>query len=313
MKSRIILACTVVLLGACNKVKDTNPQAANVPAQVVQLVKEQYENASNLTFSEIVKDKIWQADFDTPQKKIAAAVNTSNVISSYRLAGDQAPDSLSALLQSFVIKGGTFSNFKEEEYTWYKEGNYGKTFVADYAWNGGKYLFQWGVTMLSGTATYNLEMAPAISKVTSLSQQDLPPAILQYLSQRGVAFERYTVYKNTQEQNTYSVYVSKNNKYFTLLFNNDNILVAGFEDLTFVDNISSLPENIKNYLASTPEYNDFVVAGQFAHLYKSTYDGVTSYDIVIQKNTGTYAGTQVWFITLDQQANVILRNYLALY
>lgn len=313
MKSKVIFACIVLLLSACNKVTDSNPQPGNVPPRVVQLVKENYQNASNLAFTEIVADKIWQVELQTPQNEINATVNASNIISSYRLAGDQVPDSLTELLQNKAIVGGQFSNFREEEYTWFKEGNYGKTFVADYNWKGESNLFQWGLTMLGGNATYTLEMVPAKSRTTSLSQQDLPDGILQYLSQQGLVFGRCTVYKNSQDQNTYKVQVSKNDNFFELYFNHQNAFVGGSDQLTLVENAQALPVNIRNYLENTPEYQNFGFSGQFAHIFQRTFNGVTSYDIALQKSTGTLAGTQAWFMILDQQGNLIIRNYLGLH
>ncbi|WP_215240637.1 PepSY-like domain-containing protein [Dyadobacter helix] len=313
MTSRVIYACIALALGACNKVTDSNPQPANVPSQVVQLVNENYADASHVAFTEIVPDKIWQVELQTPQKEVDAAVSTSNLISSYRMAGDQVPDSLAALLQNKAIAGGAFTNFREEEYSWFKEGNYGKTFVADYNWNGESNLLQWGVTSLGGNSTYTLEMVPGKSKTTSLSQQDLPDGISQYLSQQGLGFSRCTVYKNSQDQNTYKVQVSRNNTFFELYFNHQNALVGGSDQLTVLADAQALPANIRNYLSNTPEYENFGFSGQFARIFRRTYNGVTSYDIGIQKSTGTLAGTQAWFIVLDQQGNVILRNYLGLH
>ncbi|GAB2792810.1 hypothetical protein GCM10027275_42210 [Rhabdobacter roseus] len=266
-----------------------------------------------MVFTEIVADKIWGVDLQTTEKKVNAAVNKNTIISSYRLAADLPPDSLVNLLNPSVIKGGSFSNYREEEYSWYREGNYGQRLVADYNWQGKTHRFQWGITMLSGQATYTLEMLSAKSRVTSLAEEDMPNPIRNYLSQKGLGFSTGTIFKNDQDENMYQVMVSQNNTFFTLLFNNQHTLIGGSEQPTLLNGVQALPESIRHYLANTPEYKDFVFEGQFARNYKRTYDGVTSYDLCIQKNTGTMYGTQVWFITLDQAGNVLVRSYMGFY
>jgi hypothetical protein len=297
---------------SCNQVKEVNPQRVTVPDRVIQLIENNYENPKNLVFSEVIKDRVWNVDLESASKKYNAAVNPDNIIVSYRLAGEPVPDSLKNLLNPSSIAGGIFSNFKEQEYSWVREGNYGRWLLADYEWNNESYLFRWGVTYLSGKNTYNLEMRPVKSEVTTQEIQDIPQSIRDYIAGKSLQFSNATITTTNDGKLIYNLNVRSGNTYFQLIFNNDLTLVAGGDQLTSLSGLIDLPVSIQNYLAQ-PRYQGFGFTGQFAGIQKREYDGVVSYHVGTQKHNGTMYGSQAWFIVFDSNGNPITRSYLGLY
>ena len=55
-----------------------------------------------------------------------------------------------------------------------------------------------------------------------------------------------------------------------------------------------------------PELAGFSNSGQFSLLSKSQYAGITTYTVNLQK------GRQTWFMTFDQQGQLVRRTYLNL-
>jgi hypothetical protein len=310
---RAVLIFILFAVSACNQVHEANPQPASVPENVINLVESRYQGAGSMVFIELIRGRVWNVDFQSAGTRYSTALNPENILVSYRMAASGVPDSLAGMLNATVLQGGEFSNFKELDYTWVNEGNYGKSFLADYQWQGQNYLFRWGVTYISGQNTYNLEMDPAKNRFTTLEVMDLPESIRDYISGKGLEFSRATILVNANREKTYRIQLLKNGSFFELVFNDQLNLIAGSDQLTVLGSAGELPLSIQNYLAAGPEYAGFVFSGQFSHIFKREFDGVISYEIGIQKHSGTLAGSQAWFITFDQNGNPVSRNYLGLY
>lgn len=312
LKTLSKLTLSIAFLVSCNQVKEVNPQRITVPDRVIQLIEKNYESPKNMVFSEVIKDRVWNVDLESASKKYNAAVNPDNIIVSYRLAGEAVPDSLKNLLNPSSIKGGNFSNFKEQEYTWIRDGNYGKTYLADYEWDNESYVLRWGVTYLSGQNTYNIDMLPIKSELKTQEILDVPQPIRDYIAGKGLLFSNANITTLSNGQMVYNLVVQSGNNYFQLMFNDAMALVAGGDQLTTLSGPNDLPVSIQSYLAQ-PRYKGFGFTGQFAYISKREYDGVVSYYVGTQKHNGTVYGSQAWFIVFDSNGNPVTRSYLGLY
>ena len=313
MKTNLSVLFLLLTLVACNTVKDINPQNSPISNGMIAIINERFPNVENIQFTPLVENKIWNADFASAQNQYNVTVSPTNILASYRVAASSVPDSLSAIIAQTVIKGGEFSNFREETYSWVNDGNYGKTYWADYKWNNEKFALKWGVTYLQGSFTYDVNLYPAKTKILSSNLADLPSKIRQYLSTKALDFSRATIYVSEDGSKLYEVQLKKGTSYFDLLFNTDENLVAGSDSVTALTSLQEVPAAIQTYLSSQNVYNGFGLSGQFAHVFKKEFDGVISYHVGVQKHSGTFYGSQAWFITFDQQGNPLTRNYLGLY
>ncbi|WP_439555803.1 hypothetical protein [Dyadobacter sp.] len=314
MKALFIFLLTTVVLCSCNKVADPAPDEIQIPAQVIQLVESTYEDPQHMVFTEILQNKIWNVELESRAKKYSSTLSPNHILVTYRLAGTDAPDSLKSLLNPSVITGGTFSNFREQEHILFSEGNFSKTYLADYSWQGEPYLVKWGATFLAGQpTTYNIEMLPVSTSFSTTELNDLPQTLQEYIQKKEFQLMWANISVNAQSKKSYQVRLVKNSNNFELLFDHDCKLVAGSEKPVYLGNGGELPKNIDSYLASKEEYKNFGFTGQFSGIIKHEMDGVKSYSVSIQKHNGYMAGSQVWYFTFDQNGSPLNRKYLGLY
>lgn len=314
MKAILIVMLMTAVLCGCNKVVDPAPDEPQVPAEVMQVLEGAYADPQNMVFTEILDDQIWNVQLDAREAKYNSTLSPQQILVSYRLAQAEAPDSLKQLLNPGVIAGGTFSNFKEQEYTVFSENNYGKTYLADYSWKGAPYLLKWSATFLAGQKpTYTIEMEPITAQVPIMEWSDLPPALQDYMRSKGYILVRATISMQINSQKIYQVRLRKDNITFEQMFDQDCKLLAGSNQPQYFNNADEIPEQAKAYIASREEYQGFGFSGQFAGVIQYESDGVKSYQVSIQKHSGSISGTQVWYITFDQNGSPIYRKYLTLY
>ncbi|GGC05367.1 hypothetical protein GCM10011325_35320 [Dyadobacter sediminis] len=280
----------------------------------MQLVENTYENPRNMIFTEILNNKIWNVELESGAKRYSSMLSPDHILVAYRLAGTVVPDSLKNLLNTSVIAGGTFSDFREQEYHLFDNADFEKTYLADYLWKGSSYLLKWRATALRGQATtYTLEMASVHARFPAAGLSDLPEALQQYVQDKKFQFSRAIISISARSEKSYQLYLRKNNIDFQLLFDQDCKLLAGSDQPVDLGNAGELPSNIKTYLDSRDEYKGFGFLGNLSGIIRNELDGVKSYVVGIQKQDGSIARNQVWYITFDQNGSPLSRDYFVLY
>ncbi len=263
-----------------------------------------------MVFKTLEKNRVWQANFTQQSARYSAAANPQKLLIAYQLQTQSVPDSLSSLVRNTVIDGGTFTNLRVQDYSWFKDGgNSGQFLFADYDWQGNRYTFRWTVTSVNGKITYVTELLPSNQlEFRTETLLDLPLVIQQSLTAQGATFSYALVTVDAQNKKQYAVSVQQNNNYYNLTYaENGQLLTAtGSANTQYYSFINQLPASIQTYLQQTPELVEFSNSGQFSLLGKSQYAGVTTYTVNLQK------GRQTWFMTFDQQGQLVRRTYLNL-
>ena len=134
MKTLLILLTVTVVLLACNAVTEPAPEDPLVPTGVMQFVENTYKDPHHMVFTEILSSKIWNLELKSQAKKYSLIMGPKNIKVAYRRMATEVPDSLRHLLDTSVIAGGTFSDFKEQEFISFSELSYEKTGIATFCW-----------------------------------------------------------------------------------------------------------------------------------------------------------------------------------
>ncbi|KAA6438550.1 hypothetical protein FEM33_17875 [Dyadobacter flavalbus] len=309
MKALLISLTITILLSACNAITDPAPEDPLVPASVMQLVEKSFDNPENVVFTEILENKIWNVELESRAKKYNSVLSPNSIKVSYRLTGTDVPDSLRNLLNTSVIKGGTLSGFKQEEYISFSDFSYEKTYLADYIWKGKPYVLKWGATFRGGPKmVYDLEMSPFKSRFPTADLDDMPELLKQYFQKKGFQFLRATVFMDTDFRKTYQVWLHKTNADFQLLFDQDCNLIAGSDQSVRVDDVRELPENIRSYISSANANKDYGFEAEITGMSRSELDGVKSYVLILHQPK-LPDNTDTWYILLDQNAKPLLSYY----
>ena len=304
-----LLAVSAILLG-CNAITDPGPEDPLVPDSVLQLVENTYDNPQNIIFTEILEKRIWNVEFESRAKRYSSIVSPDNIKVSYWLVGPHTPDSLKAMMNTSAVEGGTFSNFKEEEYISFRNFSYEKAYLADYIWKEKSYLLKWVASFRGGQKlVYDLDMSSSILQFPTADLVDLPLALKQYFQKKEFNFLRATVCIDSHSEKSYQVWLSKNNYDFLLIFDKDCNLVAGSDQPVRIDDARELPENIKAFINNGNQNKDFGFEVKIGGIGMSELDGVKSYAVTLQKLNAPSDNTDTWYILFDQNAKPLLSNY----
>ncbi|ARK09833.1 hypothetical protein A6C57_05485 [Fibrella sp. ES10-3-2-2] len=311
MKNILSLSLLSVFLLACNQVTDTQPAPTEtIPASAIQALTDQYPGAADILFKTLEKGRVWQVNFTQKSARFSAATSPQKLLIAYQLQTQAVPDSLASLVRNTVIDGGTFTNLRVQNYSWFRDGgNNGQFIFADYDWQGNRYTFRWNVTSLNSQITYTTELLPSNQlEFRTETLLDLPPSIQQSLAAQGAVFSYALVTVDAQGKKQYAVSAQQNTTYYNLTYEENGQLVAatGSANAQYYSFINQLPSAIQTYLQQTPELAGFSNSGQFSLLRKSQYAGLTTYTVNVQK------GRQTWFMTFDQQGQLVQRTYLNL-
>jgi hypothetical protein len=311
MKNVLLFSLLCVFQLSCNRVTDNQPTPTEtVPASAIQALTAQYPGATDMLFKTLEKGRVWQVNFTQKSARFSAATNPQKLLIAYQLQTQSVPDSLASTVRNTVLDGGTFTNLRVQNYNWFRDsGNNGQFIFADYNWQGNQYTFRWTVTSINGAITYVTELLPSNQlEFRTETLLDLPLAIQQSLTAQGAVFGYALVTVDAQGKKQYVVSAQQNANYYTLTYeeNGQLIAVSGSANAQYYSFINQLPASIQTYLQQTPELAGFSNSGQFSLLSKSQYAGVTSYTVNVQK------GRQTWFLTFNEQGQLVRRTYLNL-
>ncbi|MVM40198.1 hypothetical protein GO730_25435 [Spirosoma sp. HMF3257] len=305
----------ILLLGlltlACHQQADLQPATQETqPANAIAAIRTQFPNAENMLFTSLGTNTLWQVSFAQRNTQYTAATSGQKLLVAYQLKSPTQPDSLVSLIKSTVVDGGAFSNFREQDYSWYNDlANNGKRILADYDWQNTRYTFRWGITTINGNITYVTEVLPFYQlEYRTESVDDLPAPVKQAMANQYLEFSYALVQVDAQGRKRCTVYVRQNNNPFELVYDNEGVLLqaSNLQNPQYLNQIDQLPASIQTYLHNTPELAGFALQGQFALLSKSNFGSLQTYRVNLQK------GRQTWFMTFDSNGQLISRAYLNL-
>ncbi|GAB4022216.1 hypothetical protein GCM10028773_34090 [Spirosoma koreense] len=301
-----------MLSGGCNKVNDIQPneQEGEVPVSAIEAVTGQFPQAKDMVFKTLEKNRVWQVAFSQNAARYSAATDQQLLLVAYQLADRSVPDSLTSLVRSTVIDGGSFSNLKVQNYSWFKDpANNGQFILADYDWRGTSYTFRWTVTNISGRINYVTEMFPYYQlEYRTVTLADLPTTIQESLRNLRADFNYAIIQVDGHAKKRYSVTVQQASNVIALTYNDEGGLTAVSNPQTtqYFSQTSQLPTAIQAYLRDTPELAGFGLGGQFTLLARSTFDTMETYTVNLQK------GRETWFMTFNGKGELMTRSYLNL-
>ncbi|GAB3752577.1 hypothetical protein [Spirosoma pomorum] len=308
------LILLVLGASACNRVIDSQPAPVDaeetVPASAIRPVISRYPQATDLVFTSLEKNQVWRVTFQQQTTRYQAVTNQQLLLTAYQLAPAVSLDSLRATLKNTLIDGGTLSNIRRQDYSWYRDVepiNNGAVLLADYVWRGNTYTVRWTSADVFGQMTYRTELlAPTQLDYYTVTLADLPLPIQQSLAEQQIGFTRARVQVDGQGQKQYTLIVPQPNKTYTLTYNTAGQLVAAVTTNAAqrFTAVSQLPSSIQAYLTRTPELAGFGPEGTMAQLTKTEYRGLETYTVNLQN------GQQVWLMTFNGQGQLLSRSYV---
>ncbi|GAB3800081.1 hypothetical protein GCM10028819_24670 [Spirosoma humi] len=306
----LLLLCVAV--SSCNPVTDSQPapQDDEVPSSAIQAVTEQFPQADEMIFKTVQKNQVWQVSFSQKATRYSAAANTQRLLVAYQTENRSVPDSLSSLVRNTVIDGGTFSNLRVQNYSWFKDDSNNGLFVfADYDWLGNRYTFRWTITTINATTTYVTELFPYYQleyRTTTLA--DLPAIIQESITRQPGEFSFATVQLDLQGKKRYAISLKQSSSTRQLQYTDEGVLISVYDpgQLQSLSALTQLPMPIQTYIQHTPELAGFGLGGQFTMLAKTSYNQLETYQVTLQK------GKQTWFMLFNGQGELLKRTYLNL-
>ncbi|MCF2446944.1 hypothetical protein L0657_23520 [Dyadobacter sp. CY345] len=339
MKKRILLAMiTVVLVQACTATKEAmiNP-VDQVPVSVVESIKAKYPGASDIKYSVLETDKVYQANFRLDGNELAVVTNTNQILNTTKYLGRTFSDSLRNKMSGLGIESGALSNYRVLEVPGQSVRH-----VADYSLRGSNY-------SLTIDATGMIDMASRQVSFETRSVADLPEKIQAFISARSKANYEYisklpllqqelkdylkdkqefvftssTAYLLPDNSKQYQVYV----KFYgitdlPLIFDeNSNLIWIGsfnrLESLTNFDDLTGGLSNVSqqdlNYFAdqfkASSELKDYQldVRPSSSQAALNVYENHTGYQFHISKPSVN--STESWVLRYDSKRKLIDSYY----
>ena len=229
MKNVLLLSLLCIIQLACNGVTDDQvAPTETIPAAAIQALTDQYPGAADMVFKTLEKDRVWQVNFTQKSARFNAATSPQKLLIAYQLQTQSVPDSLASLVRNTVLDGGTFTNLRVQNYSWFKDGgNNGQFIFADYDWQGNRYTFRWTVTSINGKITYVTELFPSNQlEFRTETLLDLPLVVQQSMTAQGASFSYALVTVDAQNKKQYAVSVQQNANYYTLTYAENGQLLA---------------------------------------------------------------------------------------
>ena len=321
------------LLYGCT-MKETDPGGPAISEHVQRLVYEKYPDARNLSASVMEKGKVFEFAFNVDDERYSAIANNTEIISTARTSGEQAPDSLVDRLQNATIKGGAISDYR----TITLFDGYVSNPAVNYRLNGMDFVVSFGVS--------SIYMSPYPRWYYIRNINDLPGPIIDFIQKRSkpnlafvntltnfneatrqsiarnneFEFGGGTVYINLDGTKTYEVivrFLGVDSQ--SLLFDKDyNLIWVGSfnqirqynEDFTgrnFDTNLTRKEiSTFTDILGAPSHFLNFGldVGYNLMKSYRNEYEGVTSYIFWLTNGRG-----EEWMLRYNADKQIVFSSY----
>lgn len=309
-----------LLLGwasSCNRYTDRQPTPDTGPTPGTgQALIQQYPQAENIVFTTLVANQLWQSTFTQQRQRYQALVGPARLITVDQLVDGSLPDSLTRILRSTAVAGGTFSNPRFRQYTgWYTTPRLSSppSYVyADYTWQQQTYTTRWYIDRSnSGLPFYYTELLPfqqASYETNALT--DLPESIQSTIRDQGLTFVYAIISVEGYNKQQYTVWISQQNQTWELTYNNAGQLVAAVSAGTAqpIQQVNQLPSAIQTYLRR-PELAGFDLSrtgALYGYTTRHTYGVLNTYRVsLIKENQG-------WLFLFSENGQLISRSFMTI-
>ncbi len=307
---RLVWIGLLLSWSSCNRYNDQQPTPDNgPPSSSVQALTQQYPQAQDILFTTLANNQLWQTNFIQQRQRYQALLSPTRLLTADQLIDGGVPDSLSRLLTSTVVAGGTFSNPRLRHYDWFSAGNSGKVMhlFADYTWQQQPYTVSWTVTQLSsGQVTYYLELLPyQLAEYETDRLSEVPESLQGTLRQQGLTFTYGWIQVDALRQRHGTLSVQKQGQQVYLNYDDDGqpLAVSNQQTAQFFQQLDQLPPAIQQYLQRS-ELVGFGLKGADASLARHTYGSLSTYRVNLQKDN------QAWLMTFSDKGQLISRSFL---
>lgn len=284
----LILAGLIAII-SCNGVNDPQPEdLETIPEQVVDLLERKFPNAEKTTIKVVEKDRLWEASYSQNSQNYYVALDSSNVLATYRLISPDVPDSVKTALGKLAIQGGVPSDYRQNM----DASVYWAVYEAKYVLGGTEYLLNWSPAL--GYAFTMNHFSKFVYEVSSIEK--LPPNAKSLLRSENLSFSRGSGFVNKNNIQSYTV-DAKDVFDSRFLFNSSGTLIFTEYDLqqVFVNKID-LPSQVLKSIQNNPLFEGFdFFSGAYNKNYKVTLKkGNESFTIYLDDNAAiisiTYTG-----------------------
>ncbi|WP_345241197.1 PepSY-like domain-containing protein [Nibrella saemangeumensis] len=289
----LLTALLVIWVSACRRpeVQPDTPATvvdndfANVPAVVVQAVRKAYPAATELSFSELDKGKVWDSRFVIDAKNHQARIDVKGtILEAYTVATADARTgiTLPAAAQEYIQK--TYPNYKivvagegqhnnQKAYKVLVRGEKEEiTLVFD---EEGKVLLEFKAAV----STRPAEDLPTNYPI--VKPEDLPAPISQYLRENGLTFAKGMVIVDGEDKKFYHIAARKGEAIYELSFSGDGGLLRSnvYIPPVAIQSINDLPAAAAAYL------NGYTLERGMAF---TDREGKKMYSVVVSKDGKRY-------------------------
>lgn len=309
-----------LLLGwtsSCNRYTDRQPTPDTGPtAGTGQALVQQYPQAQSIVFTTLVSNQFWQATFTQQRQRYQALVSPGRLITVDQLVDGSLPDSLTRILRSSAVSGGTFSNPRFRQFTgWYTTPRLSgpPSYVyADYTWQQQPYTARWYIDRsVSGAPFYYAELLPfQQASYETNAQTDLPESLQAILRDQELTFIYATITVEGFNKQQYTVWVKRQNQTWEHTYNNEGQLVAAISPETVppIQEVDQLPSAIQAYLRR-PEFVGFDLSragALYGYTTRHTYGSLNTYRVSLIKDK------QGWLLVFSGNGQLMSRSFMTI-
>lgn len=322
MNKRKRLIWLWLLLGSissCNRFSDLQPVPDNGPQPAsVESLTQLYPRAQAIQFTTIRPNQLWRATFTQDRQRYQAVTSPVRLLLSEQLLDSPLPDSLTRLLGTTALAGGTLSNPRIRFYgragSWISQGTELYPY-ADYTWQQQRYTARWSIANpTTGRPYYNLELMPyQLAEYESDRLADIPESIQRVLQQEGLVFTYAWIQVGEAGKRQYRLLLKQpkwpaTSQYGYLTYDDDGQLLMADRtpDSAFFQRVDQLPPTIQAYLKQT-ELAGFDInpaSGLYGYSTRYSYGSVSTYRISLAK------GKQGWQLVFSGNGQLLERSFL---
>jgi hypothetical protein len=294
-----ILLCVVMIQLGCNRAKELNPQAEDVPKKAFQVVKKQFPESTSLVFAPLTPEKIWSVDFMSNARQYKAVVDTQAVLSNARLLSSQLPESLAQFLDKLAIRGGTVASETWEIQPDPAAGEDFPRIAFDYQWKG----MERTIKVITDGAN-NMKFALNMGVQSSLAYYvdkpaNVSPKIAEYLQRVGYVAPMPVGMWVSMGRDGRKTFISTSGDFIFDQDENPMYVLRGS-----VVKQENLPAFVYNYINATPEMEGFV----FQSAIRFSVEGCSGYQVSIRKDTDI---GQIFYFYFNDNGELTYHDYTA--
>jgi hypothetical protein len=299
MKKIFILLLITISFVACDGVNDLQPEqdvTSVVPQAAITAIKKEFPQATELRFTTVEKNKVWNSEFKVQIRKMNATVNhTGQILDAFQIAdnSNDLPENAKKYIQT-NYPGATIKKVGEQMGPGQKVTGY-KVLIATKEGKEVTMVFDTtgALIMLVALDTNGLQIGDGQNtiKTYSIEQKDLPEAIKKVLNEKHPDYKYIKGIVMIQDgTKTYNVIVSKDLTNFEYVFDEKGTIIrsnsVGLNTGNPIGKLTDKPLEAKDIPAKIKDFLDKNYKGWEYQKGLITYQSekIIGYLLVIKQN-----------------------------